>query len=192
MNLDRNLRFSKISFVLASLLSAAFLTGCGDNVKRTFGMDRTAPDEFQVIERAPLAMPPDYHLNPPKPGEKRPQELSTKERAAQSVMGQNQAPQDNRQSKGLNELLLLAGTEGADPQIRQTVEKDNKSYVKADKNFADKLIFWQEQAPVGDVVDPVQETKRIKDNKAAGKNITEGDTPTIKRKKKAPLEGLFD
>ena len=38
------------------LLGALLLSGCGgDDVSRTFGLQRDAPDEFQVTTRAPLS-----------------------------------------------------------------------------------------------------------------------------------------
>ena len=45
------------------------LAACsGDELTRTFGLTRDAPDEFQVTTRAPLSMPPDFNLRPPRPG----------------------------------------------------------------------------------------------------------------------------
>ena len=60
--------------LLASLLGVAACSG--DELTRTFGLTRDAPDEFQVTTRAPLSMPPDFTLRPPRPGAARPQELS--------------------------------------------------------------------------------------------------------------------
>ena len=39
------------------------------------------PDEFTVTTRAPLSMPPDFSLRPPRPGASRPQELSERQQA---------------------------------------------------------------------------------------------------------------
>ena len=56
------------------LLSALLLSGCGgDDISRSFGLQRDAPDEFQVSTRAPLSMPPDFTLRAPRPGAARPQ-----------------------------------------------------------------------------------------------------------------------
>ena len=32
-------------------------------------MGKRSPDEFAVVRRAPLILPPDYGLRPPRPGE---------------------------------------------------------------------------------------------------------------------------
>jgi hypothetical protein len=41
------------------------------------------------------------------------------------------------------------------------------------------------------VVDPQAEQQRIEENQALGKPVTEGETPTIERKKRGLLEGIF-
>ncbi len=48
---------------------ALLLTACGGG-GGVFGRDR--PDEFAVGRAAPLVIPPDYSLTPPKPGAPRP------------------------------------------------------------------------------------------------------------------------
>jgi hypothetical protein len=40
-------------------------------------------------------------------------------------------------------------------------------------------------------VDPTLEQKRIQENQSLGQPITEGETPTVVRKKKGALEGIF-
>ena len=57
------------------------LAGC-DSTKQALGMGKNPPDEFQVVTHAPLSMPPDFNLVPPKPGETRPQEDMRKLAAA--------------------------------------------------------------------------------------------------------------
>src|ERR1700684_2507570 len=70
----------------ASLL---LLGGCsGDGLARTFGLTRDAPDEYTVTTRAPLSMPPDYNLRPPRPGAVRPQEQSERQQAQEALVPQ--------------------------------------------------------------------------------------------------------
>ncbi|MBT4740276.1 MAG: DUF3035 domain-containing protein, partial [Rhodospirillaceae bacterium] len=44
-----------------ALAAAALLvlSGC-DDTKRALGINKSVPDEFAVVRRAPLVMPPDY------------------------------------------------------------------------------------------------------------------------------------
>ncbi|MEC7944356.1 MAG: DUF3035 domain-containing protein, partial [Pseudomonadota bacterium] len=50
-----------------------FVGGC-EGVREAAGIAKKAPDEFAIITHAPLSMPPDYGLRPPRPGAERPQE----------------------------------------------------------------------------------------------------------------------
>lgn len=51
--------------ILPVLSLALFLTGCGE-AGRIFGFDREGPDEFTVVRRPPLSVPPDVSLRPPE------------------------------------------------------------------------------------------------------------------------------
>jgi hypothetical protein len=45
------------------------LAGCtGDSLRDALGMSKRAPDEFAVVKRQPLIIPPGYDLRPPQPG----------------------------------------------------------------------------------------------------------------------------
>ena len=52
-------------------------------------------------------------------------------------------------------------------------------------------MFWREEVPPGRIIDADAEAKRLRENAALGKPVTAGETPTIERKKKALLEGIF-
>ena len=59
---------------LVLVASAVFaLTAC-EGVKKQFGLTKQSPDEFRVVARAPLSLPPDFTLRPPEPGAVRPQD----------------------------------------------------------------------------------------------------------------------
>lgn len=69
---------------LVCVTAIGLLGGCSD-FRQIVGLDQAAPDEFAVETRAPLTIPPDFDLRPPKPGAPRPQEASSAEKA-QEVM----------------------------------------------------------------------------------------------------------
>ena len=86
-------------------------------------------------------------------------------------------------SPGLNAFLARTGAYAADPKIRSKVEEETSVFATEDREFIDKLIFWVDDAPYpGTVVDPRKEQRRIMQNEALGKPITEGKVPEIKRK----------
>ena len=59
--------------LLVLAVTAVALSACG-SVREDLGLGRSPPDEFAVIDRPPLSMPPDFSLRPPTPGAPRPQE----------------------------------------------------------------------------------------------------------------------
>ena len=170
------------------------LAGCG-GWRQTLGLDHAPPDEFQVVQQAPLSLPPDFTLRPPQPGVPRPQDVAATNAAEETVFGLKRAPGEARlreaATPGEAGLLAKAGAANAEPGIRPLLDAETRSLVAADQHWIDHLLFWQTQDPPYTVVNAEEEAKRLKENAAEGKPVTAGDTPTIERKHKAPLEGVF-
>ena len=57
-------RTTLLTFAALSLLP---LSGC-DSLRRDAGLTKQSPDEFAVVTKAPLIIPPDFNLHPPAPG----------------------------------------------------------------------------------------------------------------------------
>ncbi len=119
------------------------LAGCG-GASKALGMGKTVPDEFRVVTKAPLVVPPDYALRPPAPGEPRPQELQPESQARLALLGQQAAV--NR-SQGETLLVARAGGAHADPLIRYVVDDEYGSLAHKDRSFADSVMFWRKGAP---------------------------------------------
>lgn len=177
----------------AALLAAALSLSACTSVKKELGVDRNSPDEFLVIKRAPLTLPPDYMLRPPEnPGESSPaaEAAGTVET---SLMGETRTPA----SMGASDKALLdkIGAPSADPDIRRQIDEENGYISLENRTVADKLIFWNDEAPSAEnapasVVNPKAEAERLKKNKAAGKPLNEGTVPVIEQKKGA-LGNIF-
>src|SRR6185436_12298178 len=76
----------------AILAAAGLLSGC-QSTSKALGMSKITPDEFRVVTKAPLVVPPDYALRPPAPGEPRPQELQPESAARNALLGAREAQQ---------------------------------------------------------------------------------------------------
>jgi hypothetical protein len=76
------------SFILgsAALVALMALSACSGG-KGGVMAGRGAPDEFMVSKRAPLTIPPDFALTPPKPGAPRPQEADSGQQALSAMFG---------------------------------------------------------------------------------------------------------
>jgi hypothetical protein len=186
--------FRFIRPVLALALVAAFAGGCS-SLRSIAGLDKSAtPDEFQVVQRAPLSMPPDFGLRAPTPGAPRPQDTSTSDRARQIVIDRETTgqatvrPIDGR-SAGESALLKQAGAASADPNIRTEVDNERLTLADADKRWIDTLLFWKGPSiDPGTVVDAEKESARLRENAALNKPANAGVTPTIKKKSSALFE----
>ena len=112
-----------------------------------------------------------------------------------SQTGQTQAltPSDrHRCYAGTAAILERSGAGETEPGIRSQVNRETAVLAEEDQSFTDRLIFWGTPSEYGTVVDPLAESRRIKENMALGRTITTGETPTIERKERALLEGLFN
>src|SRR5436190_17407923 len=123
----------------AVLVAAAGLAGC-QSTSKALGMSKVTPDEFRVVTKAPLVVPPDYALRPPAPGEPRPQELQPESAARNALLGQREAEQ---RSDGEKLLVAKAGAEKADPLVRYVVDDEFGDISHKEKGFADKVMFWK-------------------------------------------------
>jgi len=208
-------RFSSIPVFLALALAALAVSGCSTwtDVKRGLGMEKVVPDEFDVTTNAPLAIPPDYTLRPPKPGSAPTQQLSPTAQAQETVFRASDnkldtLPPDKSRSAGESALLQDAGANNAPKNIRQLVKNDNQT-AYGSSTLTQRLLFWRsEPASPDQALDPTAEAERLREfgaNGAGGANAATGTAaagtnatataaatpkPTIERTPKS--KGFFD
>ena len=186
------LRFSLIAAMVLAL------SACED-VQKQLGFVKQSPDEFKVVSQAPLSLPPDYNLRPPEPGIPRPQEGTTSQQAKNAIFRLQQPeagtlePKIESDDRSIAELSLLkaAGASQADPNIRRIIDAETLRLNSESDDFLEALVFWRDPQAMGEIVDAKEEAKRLRENAALGKSVTDGETPTIERNRRAPLEGLF-
>jgi len=169
-------------FILVFAGSA--LAACG-----LAGGPNPGPDEFAVVTRAPLSLPPDFGLRPPRPGAARPNEVSPRDDAQKGLLrnlgnrsGRSSAKEEIPENLTSGEAALLKRAEAlnVDPKIREIVERESGRVVESD-SLVDTLVFWKDKAPAQTLVDPKLEAERLRGNAALGKPATTGTTPIIKK-----------
>lgn len=188
----------RATWIVSTLvLGALMLGGCQDGGVLSGG--NRAPDEFAVYSRAPLSLPPDYALRPPAPGAAPSQSIPPRTEAKSALVGGafNSIPSSGSSadvasfSPGTRNLLEQTGAMAADPDIRDLVNRETTILAEEDQSFTERLMFWTTPVEYGTLVDPAEEAKRIHETQALGQPITAGETPTIERKRRALLEGIF-
>jgi len=173
------------------------LSACGD-LKTTLGINRKGPDEFTVVAKAPLILPPDFSLRPPEPGALRPQETNPSALAASALTGrqaltlsEQRQTQTAGASRGEIAMLRQAGADKADPNIRQTIREEATLLAERDKNFTDKLLFWKLDDK-NQELDAEAEAKRLREAAAAGQPVTAGESTLVQRRRRGLLDVFKD
>ncbi|OQW70814.1 MAG: hypothetical protein BVN33_17145 [Proteobacteria bacterium ST_bin13] len=126
----------KYSGLVMGLGLTVFLSACGGGT----GLNRARPDEFAVARQAPLVIPPDFSLTPPKPGAARPQDTGPQALALEALFGGPAA-----RSAAERSVLTQAGSDSAGEGIRSEVGDPQTNVV--DKGSTTRDIV---AAPEGD------------------------------------------
>jgi hypothetical protein len=117
------------------------LSAC-TNFKRAVGIEQTSPDEFAVESRAPLTMPPDFDLRPPKPGAPRPQETTTAQKAREAIDTAGPGEPGKQATVGMHFTgdIPFGGGSGGDPNAQVP-----------DNSLSSKLLGYTDQGGSGAV-----------------------------------------
>ncbi|MDA0238763.1 MAG: DUF3035 domain-containing protein [Proteobacteria bacterium] len=179
-------------------IAVILLSGC-EETRQALGQTKQSPDEFAVFSRAPLSLPPDYALRPPKPGAERPQLVNPRDRARQAIVANSSnrrnaaRPEPGPEGASPGEVAVLRAAGAMNPQsnIRQLINRETSALASESVTFTDKLIFWRDPEAFGTKVDPNKERRRILEQQAVGEPLNKGEVPTISQKQKAIFEGVF-
>ncbi|AHC74004.1 hypothetical protein P856_803 [Candidatus Endolissoclinum faulkneri L5] len=127
----------KHSYLAQNIISAAAaisilsifligLSGC-TQIREALGYTKNSPDEFQVVSRPPLSLPPNYELHPPMPEEN----LLTNNIAESILRRLKLVPNFNNQKTvySINEKKIRQqlGLDQAIPNIRKIIDNDQKT-----------------------------------------------------------------
>ena len=188
--------------IRVAVLAGAVLALCGcDTIRDAAGMNKQPPDEFAVLTKAPLVVPPDFNLMPPKPGAAPTNQIDPNETAETALFGSDPAAiaanMTGNYSEGEKLLLANAGVQNVDPNIRIHLQSDRKSMLGADDSFTNDLLFWKgPKVDPGTAVDADAEAKRIAAQKSGDTTGANPDAPKPdvpkKNEDKGWLDGWFD
>ncbi|WP_374764458.1 DUF3035 domain-containing protein [Yunchengibacter salinarum] len=106
------------------------------------GGGKNAPDEFSVVDRAPLVVPPEADLAPPRPGEPRAQEINPGRQAYEALFPN--ADFDKRKELSDGEVALLRELRSAGPDVRSNAGQVDLRVVK-------KTLLLPDLLDLGDV-----------------------------------------
>jgi hypothetical protein len=158
--------------LIAVLAATAAASGCS-----SIGGKQT-PDEFKVVTKAPLVVPPDYSLRPPKPGEARPQEASPESEAKTALFGQDVGTQA---SEGEQLLVAKAGADAVDPTIRDQIDRESGGLTRKSQSLSDRIVsFGKGDGDKPAPIDAEAEKERLEREEAV-KTSSGGGEVTMER-----------
>jgi hypothetical protein len=176
MSSEQSKRIWRLSALAVVVIS---LAGCSA-FREAAGIGKAAPDEFAVVTKAPLVIPPDYSLRPPRPGAA-PTNQASPTGAAQAALFSDDpnAVQDSLgggYSAEEKDILATSGAATSDHSIRQQLASDAKSMEAADQSFTDEVLFGGSSPDKGRAVNADAEKQRIDAAKSAGDTTPGGGT----------------
>jgi hypothetical protein len=132
--------------VFPGLVCAAALAlgGC-DTLREQAGLTKQSPDEFAVMTKAPLIIPPDFNLHPPLPGTAPLNQQDPTGEAQAALFASSDPAVVAANMKGdfsMGEKLLLAqaGAQRADPTVRGQLQSDVPGMQGADPAFTNRVL----------------------------------------------------
>jgi hypothetical protein len=207
----KHYRFIAATFAVCALA----LSACsGNTVKDTLGLNKASPDEYRVVSRPPLSVPPQFNLRPPGSAPESPTAMAPADKQAKSLLtgvpanGSFTLPPSGdavtapvpASSKAVvnspeSQFLKNAGADKANPNIRTTLEED-KATASVPEVAEEECSWWELMCSYNSekkdpTVDAKKEADRIKQDKAAGKPVTTGDTPDVPQKDTGLLGSIF-
>lgn len=123
-------------------LGVLAMTGCSGTVQERLGLGRRAPDEFQVVRRQPLVVPPEYRLPPPGTTTPPTQQATPSAQTQELLFGTVQREPEQSEA----ELALLQSVPGeATPGIREQLLVENTELRQLDESRFLFILDFQRQ-----------------------------------------------
>ena len=168
----------------------AGLAGCSDLGNPMTAFSRPPPpDEFRVLARKPLQLPPSATLPVPQPGVTSPLEPDPQAEAVAALLGPGSAPVATAAATAAattvptpGEQLLLdaANASASDPNIRADLVTD-QAEREANEPYVAPTIFevlgGDETADLSEAVDPDAEARRLREAGVAPAPVNPDEVP---------------
>ena len=163
--------------LLTGLAVLLTMTACA-NVDDAINLRKLPPDEFQVVFRPPLTLPPDFSLRPiPGEGGNNGNQAGGAETIDVSAQGLTDQLLTDKKRADASAFDDLFGTDRIVPGIRERIDSETLG-VQLEQRVPAELLFGG-VPDIGPALDANAEAIRIRQAIKDGKPLTE--TPTIGR-----------
>jgi len=129
---------------MSALLASA---GCSLLPGGGGGGGQPGPDEFRVVTKAPLSVPPEYSLRPPRAGTSVPAEADPSVDGVVTAFGTSIGADASASEL---ELVRAAGAAATNPRIRAGVDYEEAGIVRKSRDDSDQVLSYQGDGAVAD------------------------------------------
>ena len=165
---------SRATLAVLMICGAGFaLSGCSD-FRKAIGDEKSSPDEFEVVVRPPLSLPPSFSASSEELVSA--SRLATAESTtdARSVAAASLGSAEGSSEGGYEALFDFAAVPD---NIRETVDEETYG-IQFERRLPIQMLFGG-LPDIGPVLDQFAEDQRLRKNLREGMFPTEGGTPAI-------------
>ena len=129
--------YTFINFHIFIFFNISFLSSCGSELADVLGTNKLPPDEFTILTKPALIVPPEYNLRPPAEGEIRPDPQQPNRQLQSILFGQNQTDQFST-----SEVNLMTGSDVAEaiPNIREVIDSEMRDVEEVSPNLESQIL----------------------------------------------------
>ncbi|MFQ5535236.1 MAG: DUF3035 domain-containing protein [Sphingomonadales bacterium] len=113
---------------LAVVMVAALALGGCSRFSDSLGMSKRSPDEFAVVSKAPLVVPPEFNLRPPDPTKHYAADVDSEAVAFKALFPEGSTLP--KPSQGERALIALTGAGSVDPDVRHSLNQNSNPAVR--------------------------------------------------------------
>ena len=161
---------NKLFQILGAVTLLSMLSACSD-FRKAIGTEKSSPDEFQVVVRPSLVLPPNFSTRPT---------AATGAQTAATVASDAQAQASvllGARETGASDYSDVFAFDKIVEDVRSKVDEETAG-IKFERRLPIQVLFGG-LPDVGPVIDKMAEDRRIRRNRLENRSLSYGATPAI-------------
>jgi hypothetical protein len=164
------IEMNKLFQILGAVTLLSMLSACSD-FRKAIGTEKSSPDEFQVVVRPSLVLPPNFSSRPT---------AATGAQTAATVASDAQAQASvllGARETGASDYSDIFAFDKIVEDVRSKVDEETAG-IKFERRLPIQVLFGG-LPDVGPVIDKMAEDRRIRRNRLENRSLSYGATPAI-------------
>lgn len=171
----RHARAGRVAMTCLLLAGIGLVTSGCTGFRKAIGEEKSSPDEFEVVVRPPLSLPPNFFASASQLTENAPTSSTTDSPIdAHSVAAATLGSIEGQAADSFEQIFDFAAVPG---NIRELVDEETYG-IQFEKRIPLQMLFGG-LPDVGPVLDKFAEDQRLRRLLREGQSPTEGGTPAV-------------